>query len=43
MTKPRGYGYTHVTRGRRKRPGRHAKTYSKRIPKHKRRYRGQGR
>jgi len=43
MTKPRGYGYTHVTRGRRKRPGRHAKAYSKRIPKHKRRYRGQGR
>ena len=28
---------------RKKRPGKHAKTYSKRIPKHKRRYRGQGR
>ena len=43
MTKPRGYGYIHVTKVRHKRPGRHAKATSKRIPKHKRRYRGQGR
>ena len=43
MAKPRGYGYVHIKTGHRKRPGRHAKTYSKRIPKHKQRYRGQGR
>jgi hypothetical protein len=43
MTKPRSYGYIHKHKVRRKRPGRHAKSYSKRIPKHKRRYRGQGR
>jgi len=43
MAKPRSYGYVHVKAVRRKRPGRHAKSYSKRIPKHKRRYRGQGR
>jgi len=43
MTKPKGYGYTHSKRVHRKRPGRHAKTYSKRISKKKLRYRGQGR
>ena len=31
----------YVKRTRRKRPGRHAKSYSKRIP-HKKKYRGQG-
>ena len=43
MTKPKGYGYTHVKGVRRKHSGRHVKASSKRIPKHKRRYRGQGR
>ena len=43
MTKPKGYGYTHVKGTRHKRPGRHAKTYSKRISKRKQHYRGQGR
>ena len=43
MAKPRSYGYVHVKRTRRKRKGRHAKSYSKRIPPKKRRYRGQGR
>ena len=40
--KPRGYGYTHVTKTRKKRPGRHAKNPN---PKHKKvkRYIGQGR
>jgi|TARA_R100001594_G_scaffold150133_1_gene210141 hypothetical protein len=33
---------TYIKRTRRKRPGRHAKSYSKRIP-HKKKYRGQGR
>jgi len=41
MAKPRSYGYVHVKETRRKRPGRHAKRYSKRIPK-KKRSRGQG-
>jgi len=37
------YGFSNYKkRTRKKRPGRHAKAYSKRIPKHKRRYRGQG-
>ena len=31
----------YVKRTRRKRPGRHSKSYSKRIP-HKKKYRGQG-
>jgi len=35
------YGYKHVKRTPRKRPGRHAKKYSKRTPKRKR-SRGQG-
>jgi len=38
------YGFSNYKmRTRKKRPGRHAKATSKRIPKHKRRYRGQGR
>jgi len=41
MTKPRSYGYVHVKETRRKRPGRHAKAYSKRKPKRKK-TRGQG-
>jgi len=40
MGKPR-YGYTHVKRKHKKRAGRHAKKYSKRIPKRKK-TRGQG-
>lgn len=43
MAKPRSYGYVHVKLTRRKRKGRHAKSLSKRIPKKKQRYRGQGR
>ena len=43
MTQPRAYGYVHAKQTRRKRKGRHAKTYSKRISKKKQRYRGQGR
>ena len=43
MTKPKGYGYTHVKGVRCKHSGRHAKVYSKRISKRKQRYRGQGR
>jgi len=43
MATPRAYGYVHVKQTRRKRKGRHAKTLSKRIPKKKRKYRGQGR
>jgi len=39
--KPRGYGYVHVKKPQRKRPGRHAKSYSKRVPK-KKLSRGQG-
>jgi len=39
--KPRGYGYVHVKKVQRKRPGRHSKSLSKRIP-HKKRSRGQG-
>jgi len=35
------YGYTHVKRTPRKRAGRHAKKYSKRIPKRSKN-RGQG-
>lgn len=42
MAKPRAYGYVHFTQNRRKKKGRHAKSYSKRIP-HKKKYRGQGR
>jgi|TARA_R100000687_G_scaffold42259_1_gene34495 hypothetical protein len=42
MAKPRSYGYVHVKQTKRKRPGRHAKAYSKRTPK-KKKYRGQGR
>jgi len=30
--KPRGYGYVHVKNTQRKRPGRHSKSLSKRIP-----------
>ena len=41
MTKPRSYGYAHIKGTRRKRPGRHSKTYNKRIPKRKKN-RGQG-
>jgi len=41
MVKPRGYGYVHVKKTQRKRPGRHAKNYSKRVPK-KKLSRGQG-
>ena len=41
MTKPRSYGYVHVKQTRKKRQGRHNKTYSKRIPKRKK-SRGQG-
>ena len=33
----------YVKKTRKKRPGRHAKSYSKRIPPRKKRYRGQGR
>ena len=40
--KPRGYGYVHKKKPQRKRPGRHAKSYSKRRSKRKLRYRGQG-
>jgi len=36
------YGYKHVKRTPHKRPGRHAKSYSKRIP-HRKSSRGQGR
>jgi len=39
--KPKGYGYVHVETTHRKRPGRHSKSVSKRIP-HKKRSRGQG-
>ena len=39
--KPRGYGYTHIKKTRKKRKGRHAKSVSKRIPG-KKRPRGQG-
>ena len=35
------YGYKHIRHRRRKRPGRHAKKYSKRIPRRKH-SRGQG-
>jgi len=42
MSKARSYGYIHQPKVRRKRPNRHAKSYSKRIPK-KSKYRGQGR
>jgi hypothetical protein len=42
MAKPRAYGYVHVKHTSKKRPGRHTKSYSKRIPK-KKKYRGQGR
>ncbi len=42
MAKPRSYGYIHKDKVRRKRKGRHAKSYSKRIPK-KSKYIGQGR
>ena len=35
------YGYKHIRHLRRKRPGRHAKKYSKRIPRRSRN-RGQG-
>ena len=35
------YGYKHIKHTPRKRPGRHAKKYSKRIPR-KKRSRGQG-
>jgi len=38
--KPKGYGYVHVKRTQRKRPGRHSKRPNKNNP-HKR-YRGQG-
>jgi len=41
MAKPRSYGYVHVKQIRRKRPGRHAKAYSKYKPKRKK-TRGQG-
>jgi len=41
MTKPRSYGYAHIKDTRRKRPGRHSKTYNKRIPKRKK-TKGQG-
>ena len=33
--KPKSYGYKHIKVTHRKRPGRHAKSYSKRIPKRK--------
>jgi hypothetical protein len=39
--RPRGYGYVHVKQTKRKRPGRHAKSRSKRIPRRKK-SRGQG-
>jgi len=42
MAKARAYGYIHHKQIRRKRKGRHAKSYSKRIPK-KSKNRGQGR
>jgi hypothetical protein len=35
------FGYKHIKKTHRKRPGRHAKCYSKRIPRRKR-SRGQG-
>jgi len=40
MAKPK-YGYSHVKRKHKKRIGRHAKKYSKRVPKRKL-TRGQG-
>ena len=40
MTTPK-YGYKHIKKTKRKRPRRHAKIYSKRIPKRKK-TRGQG-
>jgi len=39
--RPRAYGYVHIKQTRKKRPGRHAKAYSKRIPRRKK-SRGQG-
>ena len=43
MAKKPKYGLNnYVKRGRRKRPNRHANSYSKRVPK-KSKYRGQGR
>jgi len=42
MGKVKGYGsYKHIAETPRKRPGRHAKHYSKRIPRRKK-SRGQG-
>ena len=40
--KPRGYGYVHATKTRKKRKGRHSKSAN---PKHKtvKKYKGQGR
>jgi len=39
--KPKAYGYVHIKITQRKRPGRHAKHYGKRIPRRKK-TRGQG-
>jgi len=39
--KPKGYGYVHAKKTQRKRPGRHAKKYGKRVPRRKK-TRGQG-
>ena len=41
MTKPKYGGYAHIKKSQRKRPGRHVKNYSKRIPKRSK-TRGQG-
>ena len=38
--RPRGYGYVHVKKQQRKRPGRHSKKVNKRNKRKK--YRGQG-
>ena len=41
--KARAYGYIHVDKTTKKRKGRHSKNLNKRVPKKKRKYRGQGR
>ena len=41
MTKPKYGGYAHIKKSQGKRPGRHAKNYSKRIPMRSK-TRGQG-
>ena len=39
--KPRAYGFVYKKNQQRKRPGRHAKSYSKRLPRRKKSH-GQG-